>query len=44
MEKIAILTLGCKTNQYESQALGEILEKEESEGEICKSPHVFKVQ
>lgn len=28
MEKIAILTLGCKTNQYESQALGEILEKE----------------
>ena len=28
MEKIAIITLGCKTNQYESQALGEILEKE----------------
>ena len=28
MEKIAIITLGCKTNQYESQAIGEILEKE----------------
>lgn len=27
MKKIAIITLGCKTNQYESQAVGEKLEQ-----------------
>ena len=39
MEKVALITLGCKTNQYESQALGELLEKEgyEVAYKMCKA-------
>ena len=33
MKKVCIITLGCKTNQYESQALGEALEAENYE--VC---------
>lgn len=35
MEKVSIITLGCKTNAYEGQSLGEVLE---SEGyDVCYS-------